>query len=199
MSTRSARANRTAMRSATANASRCESVKTRLPMRAYFASRMCPSKPGKCSFQRFITSMSQSDRAFRNSSRKTRAPALDSESARGEQVRWNSFGMAPWPSTERLDHCIGIGDHRDVLEREVDRRVVPIRVHCRAAILRHDHEKALVGPGACGVFNRHIGPGAGIDDHVAAGRFQDGFESRALPRAHAHLLDDEIAGSRLKS
>src|SRR5215471_21517577 len=41
--------------------------------------------------------MSQSERDLQNPSRNTRAPALDSESARGEQTRWKSFGMAAGP------------------------------------------------------------------------------------------------------
>ena len=46
--------------------------------------------------------------------------------------------------------------------------LVPLGVHRRAAILGHDHEIALVGAGARGVLDRHVGPGARVDDHVAA-------------------------------
>src|SRR5437588_3994927 len=37
---------------------------------------------------------------------------------------------------------------RSVLEREVDRRAVPVGVHGRAAVFRHHHEVALDGTGA---------------------------------------------------
>ena len=73
-------------------------------------------------------------------------------------------------STKRLDHRVGVGHDGDVLQREVDRRVVPIGVHCRAAVFRHDYEEAFVCSGTRRVLDRHVGPGAGIDDHVAAGR-----------------------------
>src|SRR5436190_15861129 len=43
-------------------------------------------------------------------------------------------------------HC------RDVLERVVDRGVVPVRVHRRAAVLRYEHEVPLVGSRARGVL-----------------------------------------------
>src|SRR5206468_4700114 len=93
---------------------------------------------------------------------------------------------------------IGVGHDGDVLHGKVDGGVMPVGVHGRAAVFRHDHEVALVGAGAGGVLDRHVGPGTGVDDHVAAGRLEDGFQPCAFPGAHAHFLDDEIASARLE-
>ncbi len=49
------------------------------------------------------------------------------------------------------------------------------------------------------MLDRHVGPGAGVDNHVATGALEDGLEPRSLPGAHAHLLDNEVAGLRLKA
>src|SRR4029078_930905 len=106
--------------------------------------------------------------------------------------------MAALCSSQSFENRIRVGDDSDVLHGKVDGGVVPVRVHGRAAILRHDHEVTLVGAGARCVLDRHVGPGAGIDDHVAAGRLEDGLQPRALPGAHPHFLDDEIAGARLE-
>src|SRR5580693_3988495 len=129
-----------------------------------------------------MTSMSQFGRASRNRATNAWAPAEDSEAARGEQRKWNSLG-APCLSSYRLarsadrpDHRVGVGDDGAVLHRTSYRGVVPFGVHGRAAILRQTHEIALVGAGARGVFDRHVGPGARIDQHVASGRLEDGFE-----------------------
>ena len=73
---------------------------------------------------------------------------------------------------------------------------MPVGVHGRAGILRHDHVEALVGPGPGGVLDAHVGPGAAIDDRVASAMAQIGFQPGGLPGAHAHLLDHQIAGLR---
>src|ERR1700726_2995959 len=206
INTLSASANRIAMRSSFAKASRSALLNSRPLWRAYFASSASPSNSGRVSRQMSITSMSQPGRICWNRATNTSAPAEDSEAARGEQRRWKSFGTVydlflrrSRRSPDRLDHRVGVGDDGDVLHREIDRGIVPLGVHGRTAILGHDHEIALVGAGARSVFDRHVGPGAGIDQHVAAGRFQDGFQPTAFPRAHAHLLDDEVARTRLKA
>src|SRR3984957_16900128 len=177
ISTRSASANRIAIRSSTANASRWASLNSRPFWRAYLASSASPPNSGRVSRHRSITSMSQVGRACRNRATNASAPAEDSEAARGEQRRWNSLGTpAPFPVSvaaglpDRLDHGVRIGDDRNVLKREIDRGVVPLGVHRRAAILGKDHEIAPVGAGARGLYAQHVGPGAGIDQNVAADR-----------------------------
>src|SRR5260221_4001560 len=204
INTRSASANRIAMRSSSAKALRWALLNSRTLWRAYLASSASPSNSGRVSRQMSITSTSQLGRASRNRVTNASAPAEDSEAARGEQRRWNSLGTpsslsSHWlaRSPERLDHVLHIGDDRDVLHRKIDRGIVPLGIHGRTAILGHDHEIALVGAGARGVFDRHVGPGAGINQHVAAGRLQDGFKPGAFPRAHPHLFDDEVARTRL--
>src|ERR1700733_14522898 len=203
ISTRSASENRIAIRSSTAKASRWAALNSRPLWRAYLASGVSLPNPGGVSPHGSITSMSQVARACRNRATNASAPAEDSEAARGEQRRWNSLGTpATFPPSvparlpDRLDHGVRIGDDSDVLKREIDRGVVPLGVHRRAAILGHDHEITLVGAGARGVFDRHVGPGAGIDQDIAPGGLQDGFEPTAFPRAHAHLLDNEIPRTR---
>src|SRR5260370_9153120 len=202
--TRSASANRIAMRSSSAKASRWASLNARPLRRAYLASSASPSNSGNLSHQMSITSMSQLGRASRNRATNASAPAEDSEAARGEQRRWNSLGTPslssrhPARSPDRPDHRIRVGDDSDVLHLVVDRGIVPLGVHGRTAILGHNDKIALVGAGARGVLDRHVGPGAGIDQHVAAGRLQDGFQPGAFPRAHPHLLDDEIARTTLE-
>src|ERR1700677_1850885 len=99
-------------------------------------------------------------------------------------------------SSERPDDGLGVCDNSDILPGEVDGGAVTRRGHGRAAILGHDNEVALVGAGARRMLDRHIGPGARVDDHVATLSPQDGLETRALPGAHAHLLDHEVAGLR---
>ncbi|MEY9190050.1 hypothetical protein ABH991_003476 [Bradyrhizobium ottawaense] len=94
ISTRSANENRSAIRSASAKLSRCVSLKACPFIRAYLASAMGPENSGIRSRQRSTTSRSQSGRAWRKPSRKTRAPALDSESGRGEQERCKIFATA---------------------------------------------------------------------------------------------------------
>src|SRR3984885_14831204 len=91
-------------------------------------------------------------------------------------------------SSERPDDGLGVCDDGDILHGEVDGSAVPRRIHRRAAILRHDNEVALIGAGARRMLDRHVGPGAGVDDHVAALSPQDGLETRAFPGAHPHLL-----------
>ena len=76
---------------------------------------------------------------------------------------------------------------------------MPVGIHGRAAILGHDHEIALVGAGARGVLDRHIGPGAGDHDGVAAAGAQHGFQLGAFEGAHADFFDDEVAGLRLEA
>ena len=75
---------------------------------------------------------------------------------------------------------------------------MPFGVHRRAAILGQDDEIALVGAGARSVLDRHVGPGAGVDDRVASEPLEQRLEPRALPGAHGHLLDDRgrRAGAR---
>src|SRR5882757_1854932 len=157
ISTRSASANRIAMPSSTAKASRWALLNSRPLWRAYLASSASPSNSGRVSRQMSITSMSQLGRASRKRVKKASAPAEDSEAGRGEQRSWNSFGTR---SPHRFDHRVRVGDDGDVLHREIDRGVVPLGVHGGAAIFGHDHEIALVCSGAGGVFDRHIGPGA---------------------------------------
>src|SRR5471032_470056 len=191
ISTRSASANRIAIRSSTAKASRWASLNSRPIWRAYLASSASPPNSGSVSRHRSITSISQVGRACRKRATNASAPAEDSEAARGEQRRWKSLGTpATFPLSvaarlpDRLDHGVRVGDDSDVLKREIDRSVVPLGVHRRAAVLGNDHEIALVGAGARGVFDRHVGPGAGIDQDVAAGGLQNGLEPAAFPRAH---------------
>src|SRR6267142_3063533 len=204
ISTRSASANRIAMRSRTAKASRWAPLNSCPLWRAYLASSASPSNSGRVSRQMSITSMSQLGRACWNRVTNAAAPAEDSEAARGEPRRWNSFGTPASLSSrlarspDRLVNGVRVGDDSNVLKREIDRGIVPLGVHRRTAILGHNHEIALVGAGARGVLDRHVGPGAGVDQHVAAGRLQDGFQPAAFPRAHAHLLDDEVARTRLE-
>src|ERR1700737_740271 len=132
ITTRSASANRIAMRSSTAKASRWALLNSRPLSRAYLASSASPPNSGSVSRQISTTSMSQLGRDSRNRVTNTSAPAEDSEAARGEQRRWNSFGTL---SPHRLDHRVCVGDDGDVLHREIDRGVVPLGVHGRAAIL----------------------------------------------------------------
>jgi hypothetical protein len=87
ISTRSASANRIAMRSSSANALRWAALNSWPPWRAYLASSASPSNSGKVSRQMSITSMSQLGRASRNRFTNASAPAEDSEAARGEQRR----------------------------------------------------------------------------------------------------------------
>src|SRR6202043_3755094 len=154
INTLSASANRIAIRSSSANASRSALLNSRPFWRAYFASSASPSNSGSVSRQMSITSMSQLGRICWNRVTNTSAPAEDSEVARGEQRRWKSFGTAsglssrrPGRSTDRLDHRVRVGDDGDVLHREIDRGIVPFGVHGGAAIFGHDHEIALVCAG----------------------------------------------------
>src|ERR1700753_946855 len=170
ISTRSASAKRIAILSSTAKASRSAPLNSRPLWRAYFASSASPSNSGSVSRQMSITSMSQLGRICWNRVTNTSEPAEDSEAARGEQRRWKSFGTAfglssnrSRRSTDRPDHRIRVGDDGHVLHCKIDRGIVPFRVHGRTAILGHDHEIALVGTGTRGVFDRHVGPGTGIN------------------------------------
>src|SRR5258708_7974954 len=172
--TRSASANRIAMRSSSAKASRWPSLNARPLRRAYLASSASPSNSGNLSRQMSITSMSQLGRASRNRATNASAPAEDSEAARGEQRRWNSLGTPslssrhPARSPDRPDHRIRVGDDSDVLHRVVDRGIVPLGVHGRTAILGHNDKIALVGAGARGVLDRHVGAGAGAPESAKA-------------------------------
>src|SRR5262249_20406325 len=87
-----------------------------------------------------------------------------------------------------------VGHDRDVLQGIVDGGLVPVGVHGRAAVLGDDHDVALVRAGARGVLDRHVGPGAGLDDGVAPFRLEHGLEPRAFPGAHADFFHDMIAG-----
>src|ERR1700720_3885890 len=151
INTLSASANRIAMRSSFAKASRSALLNSRPLWRAYFASSASPSNSGRVSRQMSITSMSQPGRNCWKRVTNTSAPAEDSEAARGEQRRWKSFGTAfglssrrSRRSTDRPDHRVRISDDSDVLHREIDRGIVPLRVHGRTAILGNNHEIALV-------------------------------------------------------
>src|SRR5271155_3441311 len=204
ISTRSPSASLITIRSMTANASRCGSLKGRPAVRAYLASSAAPSNSGRLSRQRSSVSKSQPVWVSRKRARNASVPALDAESRRGEAKMWNSFDKRPGllvagRSAERRDDRVSVRDDRNVLQREVDRGVVPVGVHRRTAILRHYHEITLVGAGSGGVFDRHVGPGAGVDDHVALAALQQRLELCALPGAHPYLLDDQIAGMRLQS
>ncbi len=100
---------------------------------------------------------------------------------------------------ERADHRVGRGHRGDVGQRVVDRGAVPVGVHRRAAVLGHDRDVALVGAGARGVLDRHVGPGAGDDDRVAPAALQHGLEARALEGAHPHLLHQMVARAALEA
>src|ERR1700761_7084032 len=138
----SASAKRIAIRSRTAKASRSAPLNSRPLWRAYLASSASPLNSGSVPCQMSIVSMSQLGRACWNRLKNTSAPAEDSEAARGEQRRWKSFGTASGlssrrsrRSTDRPDHRVRIGDDGDVLHREIDRGIVPLRVHGRTAVL----------------------------------------------------------------
>jgi hypothetical protein len=49
------------------------------------------------------------------------------------------------------------------------------------------------------VLDGHVRPGARDDDRVGAEAREQVLESSALPGAHAHLLDDEVAVLRLQA
>ncbi len=66
--------------------------------------------------------------------------------------------------SERRGDARAVRDDAHVLQGVVDRGVVPVGVHRRAAVLGHEHVVALVGAGARRVLDRHVRPGA-RDDH----------------------------------
>jgi citrate/tricarballylate utilization protein len=99
---------------------------------------------------------------------------------------------------QRRDHGVRLRHQRHVLQRVVDAGAVPVGVHRRTGILRDHHDIALVGAGAGGVLDTHVGPGAGLDDQIAALGLQDRLEAGALPGGHPHLLDHMIARLRLQ-
>src|SRR5580658_10195327 len=138
MSTRSARAKRSAMRSTTAKASRSAPLNDRLPRRAYLASSAAPSNSGMVSRHKSIRSISQDGRASRNRARNASAPAADAEPARGEQRKWKSLGTyADIPGSASGSTVFTTKDTKDARSALADRvlraNFVPLVVKIRLA------------------------------------------------------------------
>src|SRR5262245_25464156 len=136
-----------------------------------------------CSW-RLLSSISRNRRAFWIASTVSGLWALEIfRSARESYISLTNGG----------DHGFGPGDGRNVPQCVIDRGVVPVSIHGATAVLRNDHDVALVGTGASRVLDRHVGPCAGDDDGVSSSALQDVLERGALPGTHAHFLDHVVA------